>query len=249
MKNVAYLCTLLIFCVSCQYNAALEKISAGNSETSSKSVESIRSAFENRDLVQLSRLNFHGEKAETFYLGLSSSKLRVPDVFQPIKNSKGKYDPTAKFSWKAEDGKMRSFLNELTESNVQNSCMKQLCAMQMILKTELLEDNSAEALEALRYYTDVLATEKNLSPAIYYYSLQKLKALGKSEKLAKTVRLSLNAVDEAIRQNRENTEKMEAAVKAYPEVKKSSFYVDQVRASKEFDAQYKHCAKEIKRML
>ena len=249
MKNLACLYVILFFCASCQPNGNLEKTSVHNDVTSSRSVKAIKTAFENGELVSLSKINYHGAAPETVSLGPLFVRLRDIGALQPVRNDQGKYDSAAKLSWKNEDEKLRGFLGGLSQTDVATSCIKQYCALQMILKTQLLEDNSPEALEALKYYTYVLATEKNLSPAVYYYSFQKLKVLGKSEQLTKIATHSLKAIDETILQNKENTQKMQLALKDYPEAKKGAFYMDQVNASQELDAQYKYCAQSIKKML
>ncbi len=145
--------------------------------------------------------------------------------------------------------KIRSFLNENKE-DPNYSYLRQFCALEVIRKTDILTDNTDDALSTLGYYIDILAQEQNISPAFFYYGFKRLKKYWPKQQFKSTVELAIKASEEAIHQNQEKVQNFEKALKKdYPEVIKSAFYADQMDASKEIDRQYLFYIKQMKAMI
>ncbi|WP_273213227.1 hypothetical protein [Runella zeae] len=248
MKTSIYFLFILTIMSACHPNG-IEATSA-NSPKNQSSAQYLKLAFERGDLNSLMKINLHGKTLEQAdYISLvtkmyNSGALVVP-VIKGDKRAENAIGPL----WRDKDAKIRSFLNENKE-DPNYSYLRQFCALDVIRKTELLTDNSDDALSTLGYYIDILAQEQNISPAFFYQGLKKLKNYWPKQQLKSTVELAIKASEEAMRQNQQGIQNFEKGVKkGHPELLKSAFYADQIDASKEIDRQYLFYIKQMKAMI
>lgn len=246
MKTVIYFFIMSVIVVAC-HPKGIEKTST-NSSINKSSAQSLRIAFEEDDLTKLMKINSHGKELEKEQYMSFMTKIYKSGVLLPVMNSQKRPDYSTKLLWKEMDEKIRPFLDQNKE-DADYSYLRQFCALSVIAKTDILKDNSDDALDALGYYIDILAQEQNISPAFFYHGFKKLKNHWPKQKLISTVKLALSASEEAIRQKEENTRNMEKALKDYPEAKNNAFYIDQMQASKEIDRQYQFYIKQMKAMI
>lgn len=247
MKTSIYFLFILTIMSACHPNGI--DITSTNSPKNQSSVQSLKLAFEQGNLNTLMKINLHGRTLEQpDYMSLVTKMYNSGVLVVPaVKSGKRAENATGPL-WRDKDEKIRSFLNENKEDS-HYSFLRQFCALDVIRKTELLTDNSDEALSTLGYYIDILAQEQNISPAFFYQGLKKLKRHWPKQQFKSTVELAVKASEEAIRQNQENTKNMEKALKDYPEAKNNAFYIDQMDASKEIDRQYLFYIKQMKAMI
>lgn len=107
--------------------------------------------------------------------------------FSPVKDG---VERQPKLSWRKEEAKVSVFL-EKKMNNKMYPYVRQLCALEMFSKTDLLMDRSRKALPVIAKYTDILAEEKNGSPAHFYYALSRLKKYWPKEKLSAVAALGV----------------------------------------------------------
>lgn len=225
-------------------------ITSTNSPKNQSSVQSLKLAFEQGNLNTLMKVNLHGRTLEQpDYISLVTKMYNSGVLVVPaVKSGKRAGNATGPL-WRDKDQKIRSFLNENKEDS-NYSYLRQFCALEVIRKTDILTDNSDDALSTLGYYIDILAQEQNISPAFFYQGLKKLKNYWPKQQFKSTVELAIKASEEAIRQNQEGIQNFEKAVKkGHPEILKGAFYADQMNAAKEIDRQYLFYIKQMKAMI
>ncbi|MFN3379581.1 MAG: hypothetical protein ACK41O_09005 [Runella zeae] len=226
------------------------EVTSANSPKNQSSAQYLKLAFERGDLNSLMKINLHGKTLEQAdYVSLVTKMYNSGALVVPVIKSDKRAENAIGPLWKDKDEKIRSFLNENKE-DPNYSYLRQFCALDIIRKTELLTDNSDDALSTLGYYIDILAQEQNISPSFFYQGLKKLKNYWPKQQFKSTIELAIKASEEAIRQNQEGIQNFEKGVKkGHPELLKSAFYADQIDASKEIDRQYLFYIKQMKAMI
>lgn len=121
-------------------------------------------------------------------------------VFAKTKSEREKEGISEEFAWREQDAKVRTFL-KAHEQDEYAFFYRQECAKNMLVFTDILRDDSNEALNSLAYYTEILLDEEFFSPGLMYFSLEKLKAVWGEEKTSNAVKVALNKQEEFLTKN------------------------------------------------
>lgn len=246
MKTSLYLFFILIVTVSCHQKGM--EITSSDSSKKLSNLRSFRHELEKDELGTLMKINSHSKNMQDGNTLYSLNKIHGNGILVPVMDSLKRPNFKIKLSWREQDEKIRPFLNA-NKIDPNYSFLRQFCALEMIKRTDILRDNSDDALNSLGYYIEMLAQDQNTHPEVFYHGLKRLKNHWPKQKLKSTVELALNASQEAIRQLQENTNNMEKAVKNYPDAKTHPFYIEQREIGKEINAKYLFYIKQMKAMI
>jgi len=252
MKTSMYLFFILTVTVACHYKSV--DITSVNSSTkpsnlrSSSSLLSFRTELKKDEFGTLMKVNLHDKNMQDGRALSSFNKIYRSGILLPVMDSLKRPNLKIKLPWRGQDEKIRPFL-DANKTDPNYSYLRQFCALETIKRTDILSDDSDDALNSLGYYIEILAQEKNTSPAVFYYALKRLKNHWPKQKLIPTVELALSASNEAIRQLQENTDNMNKALKDYPEAKNHPFFLEQIEIGKEINTKYLFYIKQMKAMI
>lgn len=197
---------------ACSVENSVKEMSVTN-QTASTTENALQAAYEQDNLRMIpydhnmQGVVLTGDNHNRIMQTMNRAKLFLSDA-EAVDLKTGKASNVEPLSWKKQDELVRSFLKQL-DKDPYAFYYRQDCARNMIAYTDLLNDASDSALDALEFYVQIMSDEGTYSPGFFYYSLAKLKGKWSKGQIQEYVQKALSDRKKFDDKNRELASKFE----------------------------------------